>query len=213
MKTSILLTLGCWLIFGAAYLTQPIDPGLDGKYLRDEQVYRSRAVELAAPEIRNVLPVSNVSGVAIYEDDPYQEVDLSPVDVPTAELRIAAQEVNPHELQLQLFPKGPDPELLQTVNLKPVAPRTKDRKSKTKRKRIAKPRRKVDRRRAKKRRKPRKVASNRKRKRVRKTVRNKPRRVRRNKRKRVRNTEYKTAVATTTRGYAPGLNKALESKR
>ena len=206
MKSSILLVSGLWLIFGMAYLTQPISPGVNDAHLSP---YRSAydAIGTAAPEM--TLPPSVVDGVAIYTKDPPQPVDLSPIDISVAELRIAAQEVKPDEFDIQPYPTGPDRELLGASKTKPLAPEVQDRKLKTAWRSVVKNRRKVHRSRAKSRRKSRKVKKRRTR-RSRSTVR------RRTKRKRVRvrtRTNVSTASAGTTRGYKSPLNKALVSNK
>lgn len=109
LREILVLLVGAWLIFAVAYMTRPVDPSINDKYLK------------AAPELSGL-------EVKVVDDVVTLPLDLSPLEIPKSELRLAAQEISSDEWQyIQLRPYPPR---LQNPNPRPHNARVVDKQTK-----------------------------------------------------------------------------------
>lgn len=194
LRHTLILVMGCWSIFGLAYLTQPIDVSINDPYLA--------APELAQYELKEVDGILTIP------------TNLSPVDIPQAELRLAAQEVSPDDweyIQLRPYPLRPqETEPFRLANTRQHEPEVVDKQIKRAWRSAVKKKRRVRNASRGTRRKS-KVAKRVKKRRAARTSKKKVRR--RLRKKRVAQVRRPRTKSNTTRGYKKELALAFGAKK
>lgn len=129
-----------WLVFGLLYITAPIDPGFNDKYLLSEILEPSRAGEVPGVALKGIEDVT-ISEILEPSRAGLETIDLSPIEIPIAATRGDFHNASGFDIQLKT-PALPTRKIVSPKVRKEAKTKKKRRRKKSRKRRKSRKKRK-----------------------------------------------------------------------